>query len=54
MGQNFLTLKDPIPFVDPLSLYKHKDDLVILAGVLGLKTVGTVSELATVIKSHLS
>jgi hypothetical protein len=37
-----------------VSSYKHKDDLIILAGALGLKTVGTVSELATLIKSHLS
>ena len=30
------------------------DDLVVLAGALGLKTVGTVSKLVTIIKSHLS
>lgn len=37
-----------------MSSYKRKDDLIILAGALGLKTVGTVSKLATLIKSHLS
>jgi len=42
------------PLIDPLSSYKHKDDLIILAGALGLKTVGMASELATLIKSHLS
>ena len=26
-------------FVDPLSSYKHKDDLVTLAGALALKTI---------------
>lgn len=40
--------------VGPLSLYKRKDDLIILAGTLGLKTVGTVSKVATLLKSHLS
>ena len=39
---------------DPLSSYKHKDDLVILAGAPGLNTIGTVSELSSLIKSHLS
>jgi hypothetical protein len=36
--------------------HKRKDDLVILAGALGLKAAGTVSELTTFIqsKSHLS
>lgn len=42
------------PFVDPLSSYKRKDDLIILAGALGLNTVGTISELATLIRSHLA
>ena len=42
------------PFVDLLFSYKHKDDLIILAGALGLNTVGTISELATLIRSHLA
>ena len=37
-----------------MASYKRKDDLIILAGALGLTTVGTVSELAMLIKSHLS
>ena len=37
-----------------MSSYKRKDDLIILAGALGLETVGTVSKLARLIKSHLS
>jgi hypothetical protein len=39
---------------DPLSSYKRKDDLVTLCGALGLKMTGTVNELATQLKSHLS
>ena len=42
------------PFVDLLSSYKRKDDLIILAGALGLNTVGTISKLATLIRSHLA
>jgi hypothetical protein len=41
-------------FVDPLSSYKQKDDLVALSGVLGLKTLATVHKLITQIKSHLN
>ena len=37
-----------------MSSYKRKDDLVALSGALGLKTTGTVSELATQLRSHLS
>jgi hypothetical protein len=39
---------------DPLSLYKHKDDLVTLTSALNLKTEGTVIKLTALIKSHLS
>jgi hypothetical protein len=42
------------PLADPLSSYKRKDDLVILAGALSLNTMGTVSKLSSLIKSHLS
>ena len=41
-------------FVDPLSSYKRKDDLVALSGALGLKTAATIHELITQIKSHLN
>jgi len=41
-------------FVDPLSSYKQKDNLVALSGVLGLKTVATIHKLITQIKSHLN
>ncbi len=41
-------------FVDPLSSYKRKDDLVTLSGALGLKTVATIHKLITQIKSHLN
>jgi hypothetical protein len=41
-------------FLDPLSSYKHKDDLIILSGTLGLKTVGTVPKLTNQVKSYLS
>ena len=41
------------PLIEPLSSYKRKDDLVILAGALGLETSGTIGTLATLIKSHL-
>ena len=41
------------PLIEPLSLYKHKDDLVILASALGLETLGTIGTLAILIKSHL-
>ena len=41
-------------FVDPLSSYKRKDDLVALSGALSLKTAATIHELITQIKSHLN
>jgi hypothetical protein len=41
-------------FVDPLSSYKQKDDLVALSGVLGLKTAATIHKLIMQIKSHLN
>ncbi len=41
-------------FVDPLSSYKQKDDLVALSGALGLKTAATIHKLITQIKSHLN
>ncbi len=41
-------------FVDPLSSYKWKDDLVALSGALGLKITGTVHKLLMQIKSHLN
>ena len=41
-------------FVDPLSSYKQKDDLVTLSGVLGLKTVATIYKLIMQIRSHLN
>ncbi|KAI0276873.1 hypothetical protein BC826DRAFT_1114014 [Russula brevipes] len=41
-------------FTDSLSSYKLKDDLIILAGALGLNTTGTVNDLNTQIRSHLS
>jgi len=44
----------PHTFPEPLSFYKRKDDLVALSGVLSLKTSGTVSELSTQLKVHLS
>jgi hypothetical protein len=41
-------------FVDPLSSYKQKDNLVALSGALGLKTLATIHELIMQIKSHLN
>ena len=41
-------------FVDPLSSYKRKDDLVALSSALGLKTAATIHKLITQIKSHLN
>jgi cation transport ATPase len=39
---------------DPVSSYKRKDDLIVLASALGLKATGTVIELSTNIKSYLA
>ena len=39
---------------EPLSSYKRKDDVIILAGALGLKTTGTVPELTANIKDYLT
>ena len=50
----FILLNLSFPLVDPLLSYKCKDDLIVVAGALGLKTTGTVSELTAIIKSHLS
>ena len=41
-------------FVDPLSSYKRKDDLVALSSALGLKTAATIHKLIIQIKSHLN
>jgi hypothetical protein len=41
-------------FVDPLSLYKWKDDLVALSNALGLKTAATIHELIMQIKAYLN
>ena len=41
-------------FVDPISLYKQKDDLVALSDVLGLKIAATIDKLIMQIKSHLN
>jgi hypothetical protein len=49
-----IPLPNSSPPADPLSSYKHKDDLVALAGMLDLKTVGTVIKLTALIKLHLS
>jgi hypothetical protein len=38
----------------PLSSYKLKDDLIILASTLGLNAAGTINNLNTQIRSHLS
>jgi hypothetical protein len=43
-----------ILFSDPLSSYKRKDDLIALSGALDLKTTGTVSELTSQLKAHVS
>ena len=40
-------------FDTPLSSYKRKDDLVILAGALKISTAGTVAVLTERIKEHL-
>jgi DDE superfamily endonuclease len=40
-------------FTGSLSSYKRKDDLIVLAGALGLSTGGTVVELTSRIKSHV-
>src|SRR5580693_9829514 len=49
-----IPLPNLFPPADPLSSYKRKDDVVALAGALGLTTEGTVNELTALIKSHLS
>ena len=41
-------------FVDPLSACKRKDDLIVIAGALGLSTDGTNAELLSRLKDHLS
>ncbi|KAG2074074.1 hypothetical protein BDR04DRAFT_1093830 [Suillus decipiens] len=38
----------------PLSSYKRKDDLIIIAGALSLSRDGTVIDLTTRIKEHLA
>ena len=40
-------------FTNALSAYKKKDDLITLAGALGLPTSGTVTHLHAQIKAHL-
>jgi hypothetical protein len=40
-------------FTGSLSSYKRKDDLIVLAGALGLSTTGTIPELMAKIKAHI-
>src|SRR5438477_12821905 len=40
-------------FVDSLTSYKRKDDLIMLAGVLQIPTTGTVADLTARINAHL-
>jgi hypothetical protein len=40
-------------FVDPLSLYKWKDDLIALFGTLGLKTAATIIKEVILIQSRV-
>ena len=48
------TISNLTYFANPLSSYKQKDNLISLSGVLGLKMMGTVSELGSQLKAHLS
>jgi len=50
----FFTIRHLTQIPEPLSSFKWKDDLIALSGTLGLKMSGTINELTSWLKTHLT
>jgi len=50
----FFTIRHLMQIPEPLSSFKWKDNLIALSGTLGLKMSGTINELTSWLKTHLT